>query len=1409
MKLNKIANLLERRVYAELRKISPAYTLFVISLFCIAMPAESEAAIYYANQTADQADGGDCTNPGNSDCSLRDAISAANGNAGADTINVASGTFTLTRSGIDDTNSSGDLDITEAVTITGAGKALTTISNSISNERVFHVTNTSVLSISAVKIAVGHSGNNSANDGGVIYTSGNLNIDDSDFDGRTASTSDDARRGGAIFITSTGYLTVTNTTFDDFESDYDAGAIYMSGGGLMEDVTFQNNHSNANFGTAYTNKGGAIYNETNALTIQGTSNVFLGNLAPIYSDDHGGTIYSSGDLSITNGDFDSDGNTTSDADQGGSIYMEAATTLTLDTVSFENFVADLNGGTIYSHGGTFTDVTFTGSQSKFGAGGAIYSASGALTINGTTNVFTSNFIESASLGDYGGNIYSAGNLSVLNATFTARNNADVDAYWGGAIYMDTGATLTLDTASFSNYYTSQYGGAVYSRGGTMTDVSFTGNHTNGYYGGAIYNVDSALTINGVSNDILSNTFSSNYCNSSYGGSIYTNVNLDITNATFAGDGDGTSDATSGGAIYMSTGTLDLTNVSFSDFRSSGSGAAVSARGGTFEKVTFDGNYTTTGSGGAVYNATNPLTIQGTSNVFSNNYTNNGNGDGGSIYSSNIDLTISNATFSGNNDATADSRDGGAIFMATGGSLSLTNVSFSDLYAASDGGAVYARGGTFTDVSFTNNHTLNNLGGAIYNVFSPLTITGSNNVFDSNYAGTGSTNHSGGTIYFAGYTNLSIDNAVFTGNNDATADGYKGGAIYAHSSTTFTLTDSSFKDFLSGSAGGAIYQNSGSLDINRVTFESNTANLLGGGAVYAVVSPINITNSTFSDNNTNVDGGALYVSSSGTTNIKHTTFSDNYAVGTSEVIHKTSGTAAIDHSIVTNSSVDGVLCTNVGSSGYNVQFNGTCFGESTGDRSTTDPQLQGLANNGGVGRTHAIPNASVAVDRGVTDCSAAPVSNVDQRGVSRPIDGNDDTFFECDSGAYEWEPTITLTGTIYSDKGVSNVGSGVTVAAVVNGSNKRSIATIAGGTYSLEIGEPSAGDVLTLYIDDHGTYNATTVTVVDGTAPSTLNLYHNHLITRFDNGAGSLNNANLSTADDGDTDIVYSVTGSDLDTNAGTELLIWSGNTFTPAGIVSADGVDINGTFDAAANAVNVTGAWDATGGVFTSTGTVTLNATSGSNTITPGGTGENNDFHNLIINDGGGSATFVLGGALDVNNDFTITNGILNSTGSNYAVTVGGNFSQAAAAQFEAFSSVIEVTGNFTADGTTDSTDYNNTWLKMLGNGSTLTFNNLTQPWNNGFGQLTVGQTSGQIDTIVTTSNQGLAIGTVLHVGVGEVGGSSPIFLRGGPSPLDVDQANSTISVDTLKFFATNQNLPPLDNGYDANIRVSGPTSLT
>jgi len=89
-------------------------------------PAATQAApkTYVANKVSDHAPNG-CTKP---DCTLREAVLAANAHSGRDTIDLQAKTYTLAIPGTHENESAdGDLDVTDPVTIAGKGPTKTTL----------------------------------------------------------------------------------------------------------------------------------------------------------------------------------------------------------------------------------------------------------------------------------------------------------------------------------------------------------------------------------------------------------------------------------------------------------------------------------------------------------------------------------------------------------------------------------------------------------------------------------------------------------------------------------------------------------------------------------------------------------------------------------------------------------------------------------------------------------------------------------------------------------------------------------------------------------------------------------------------------------------------------------------------------------------------------------------------------------------------------------------------------------------------------------------------------------------------------------------------------------------------------------------------------------------------------------
>lgn len=112
--------------------------LFVAGLLLALSASAAQAAYFTVTKTLDTADGA-CTP---ADCSLREAVIAANATPAEDTIYVPAGTYTLSIDGIqEDAAETGDLDVTASLRILGAGRGETILDGG-AIDRVLHFRST-------------------------------------------------------------------------------------------------------------------------------------------------------------------------------------------------------------------------------------------------------------------------------------------------------------------------------------------------------------------------------------------------------------------------------------------------------------------------------------------------------------------------------------------------------------------------------------------------------------------------------------------------------------------------------------------------------------------------------------------------------------------------------------------------------------------------------------------------------------------------------------------------------------------------------------------------------------------------------------------------------------------------------------------------------------------------------------------------------------------------------------------------------------------------------------------------------------------------------------------------------------------------------------------------------------------
>jgi hypothetical protein len=212
---------------------------------------------------ADVSDG-ECLSTPSGKCTLRAAVMHANDIPSPVTIVLSAGTYVLNRTGIDDNNLGGDLDIDGDVTIRGAGMYSTTIviDNTNVNDRVLHI-----LAGNVRLEALGVTGGYSQNAGAGIRNEGALVLDHTRVFTNATFVPPYNAAGG---IYNTGLLTMTYSLLDHNAAYTFGGGMSNSGSAWILNSTVANN-------TALQTFGGGIHNVGNLVLSNST---LSGNTAP-------------------------------------------------------------------------------------------------------------------------------------------------------------------------------------------------------------------------------------------------------------------------------------------------------------------------------------------------------------------------------------------------------------------------------------------------------------------------------------------------------------------------------------------------------------------------------------------------------------------------------------------------------------------------------------------------------------------------------------------------------------------------------------------------------------------------------------------------------------------------------------------------------------------------------------------------------------------------------------------------------------------------------------------------------------------------------------------------------------------------------------------------------------------------
>ena len=357
------------------------------------------------------------------DCSLREALMAANAQPGADTIVIPAGTYVLQRAGDEEDAAGGDLDITDELTLTGAGPTATIIdANNI--DRAFHIHG---------PIAVGMSG--------------------------IAVTNGDGEGGGGIYNDG-GTLTLTNCALSRNRAFGNGGGIYNAGTATltMEDCTLTYNLADA------LASGGAIFNAGTATLANCTLSENGGHSA-------GGGLANTGTATLTNCLLS--GNWAGDSGGGGGIFNARTAILTLEYCTLSENSGGAAGGLANAGSATLTNCTLSRNSAGVSGGGLINTRPGTLTLTNCT-------LGDNSAGGNGGGIFNPGGTLTLTNCALSGNSARA----GGGIHHTGYSVGTLTNCTLSGNSASSDGGGIYNGAAgsgmvTLRHCTLSGNSAGG------------------------------------------------------------------------------------------------------------------------------------------------------------------------------------------------------------------------------------------------------------------------------------------------------------------------------------------------------------------------------------------------------------------------------------------------------------------------------------------------------------------------------------------------------------------------------------------------------------------------------------------------------------------------------------------------------------------------------------------------------------------------------------------------------------------------------------------------------------------------------------------------------------------------------------------------------------------
>jgi hypothetical protein len=221
--------------------------------------------------------------------SLREAVCAANSNAGPDVIGFSvNGTFTLTGAANEDNGGTGDLDVKQSLAINGNGTSNTVIDGG-GIERIFDVfpSAASTFDLSALTVQNGDTRTAAFKEGGAIYLHNNVTTT------LTGIVVQNNFAGANGAIESRGTLTITNSTITGNQTIPTSGSVVA--GGLRTSGTTTISNTTISNNTVRGEGGGLVINTGAAVVVTITGSTISGNTASVT----GGGLGNGGGISTT------------------------------------------------------------------------------------------------------------------------------------------------------------------------------------------------------------------------------------------------------------------------------------------------------------------------------------------------------------------------------------------------------------------------------------------------------------------------------------------------------------------------------------------------------------------------------------------------------------------------------------------------------------------------------------------------------------------------------------------------------------------------------------------------------------------------------------------------------------------------------------------------------------------------------------------------------------------------------------------------------------------------------------------------------------------------------------------------------------------------------------------------------